>query len=90
MQRVRELVDNVASLGESVTRLRDSVKMAAAIGNAIGPAVAAAVRAFWERGPDGRPAVESTADQPDTKKDTSETASEGEPRDATTSQEEAR
>ena len=69
VQKVRDVVDTVSSLGESVTRLRDSISTAATIGNAVGPAVAAALRAFWDRPSNGRPRVKAsdeTEEKPET------------------------
>ena len=81
VQKARDLVDNVAGLGESVTRLRDSIRTAAVIGNAVGPAVAAAVRAFWQNGSRGKP--------PDASVEPSESGPGEAPRE-TNEQEEAR
>jgi uncharacterized protein YoxC len=85
VQKVREVVDTVASLGDSVTSLRDSIRTAATIGNAVGPAVAAAVRAFMDRPSNGRPRVKGT----DETEEKPETPSR-ETGDETETQEEAR
>lgn len=44
--RVEELVDGLAAVSRMVTQLRDTVRVASAVGAAVAPAVAAAVRAL--------------------------------------------
>jgi uncharacterized protein YoxC len=85
VQKIRDVVDTVSSLGESVTRLRDSIQTAAAIGNAVGPAVAAALRAFWERPSNGGPKIKTpTETEKETENPSQDTG------DETETQEEAR
>jgi hypothetical protein len=69
--RLERLVDGVASATRAVGHLRDGVRVASAVGAAVGPAIAAAVHALRdERGTDGaapRPlqAVETDQMQPE-------------------------
>jgi hypothetical protein len=44
--RIEQLVDGVAAVSRMVSQLRDTVRVASAVGAAMGPAVAAAVHAF--------------------------------------------
>jgi len=46
--RIEQLVDGVAAMSRMVSQLRDTVRVASAVGAAMGPAVAAAVHAFRE------------------------------------------
>ncbi len=46
--RIEQLVDGVAATTRMVTQLRETVRVASALGAAVGPAVAAAVHAFRE------------------------------------------
>lgn len=46
--RIEQLVDGVTAVTGMVNQLRDTVRIASALGAAVGPAVAAAVRAFRE------------------------------------------
>jgi hypothetical protein len=46
--RIEQLVDGVAAVTRTVSQLRDTVRVASAVGAALGPAVAAAVHAFRE------------------------------------------
>lgn len=46
--RIEELVDGIAGVSRAVSQLRDTVRVASALGAAVGPAVAAAVHAFRE------------------------------------------
>jgi hypothetical protein len=46
--RIEQLVDGVAAVSRMVSQLRDTVRVASAVGAAMGPAVAAAVHAFRE------------------------------------------
>jgi len=55
-KKAKPLFDSLSGLGDQLSRLRNSLGTAASIGGALGPAVAAAVRAFLHR-PDGRPAA---------------------------------
>lgn len=52
-KKVKPLIDTVADLGDQAVRLKDSLRTAAAIGSALGPALAAAMRAFVAQ-PDGK------------------------------------
>jgi ABC-type transporter Mla subunit MlaD len=45
-KRAQALFDAVGDIGESVSRLRDSLKTASAVGAALGPAIAAAIGAL--------------------------------------------
>jgi uncharacterized protein YoxC len=47
-ERAQVLFDAVGDIGDSVAKLRDSLKTATAVGAALGPALAAAVGAFTE------------------------------------------
>lgn len=44
--RIEELVDGIAAVTRMVSQLRDTVRIASAVGAAVAPAVAAAVHAF--------------------------------------------
>ncbi len=44
--RIEQLVDGIAAVSRMVSQLRDTVRVATAVGAAMGPAVAAAVHAF--------------------------------------------
>jgi hypothetical protein len=46
--RIEQLVDGVASASRMVSQLRDTVRVASAMGAALGPAVAAAIHSFRE------------------------------------------
>jgi hypothetical protein len=61
-RRVRELMDAVDGLARTVNELRSSAKVASAVGAAVVPAIAAAVRAL--RGPE-EPEGESKAEAQD-------------------------
>ena len=51
--RMEQLVDGLAAAGRMVTQLRDTVRVASAVGAAVAPAVAAAVRALRDDRDDG-------------------------------------
>jgi len=46
--RIEELVDGIAAVSRMVAQLRDTVRVASAVGAAVAPAVAAAINAFRE------------------------------------------
>jgi hypothetical protein len=46
--RIEEVVDGLASVNRIVHQLKDTVRVASAVGAAVGPALAAAVQAFRE------------------------------------------
>ncbi len=46
--RIEQFVDGVATVGRMASQLRDTVRVASAVGAAVAPAVAAAVHAFRE------------------------------------------
>ncbi|HUL59321.1 MAG TPA: hypothetical protein VLU43_08615 [Anaeromyxobacteraceae bacterium] len=46
--RIEQLVDGVAAVTRMVSQLRDTLRVASAVGAALGPAVAAAIHAFRE------------------------------------------
>ena len=52
-KKAKPLFDAAADLGEQLTRLRGSLSTVAALGSALGPALAAAVKAFVTR-PEGK------------------------------------
>jgi uncharacterized protein YoxC len=60
-KRAQVLLDAAGDVGESLKGLRESVRTAAAIGKAVGPALAAAVGALTEM----RPAAEEQPDDTD-------------------------
>ncbi len=54
--RIEQLVDGVTAVTGMVNQLRDTVRIASALGAAVGPAVAAAVNAFRDGRPEAAPA----------------------------------
>jgi ABC-type transporter Mla subunit MlaD len=55
VKRAQTLLDAAGDIGQSMKSLHESLKTATAVGSALGPALAAAIRAFTEmrRGEDG-------------------------------------
>lgn len=51
-RQVADVLQAVQELGQTVRGVRESVKVVSALGAALGPAVAAAIRAFQQRGDD--------------------------------------
>ncbi len=59
IRRAQTLLDAAGDIGRSMKSLHESLKTAIAVGSALGPALAAAIKAFTEmrRGEDGEEAV---------------------------------
>jgi hypothetical protein len=60
--RLQQLVDGITAMSRMVSPLRDTVRVASAVGAAMGPAVAAAVHAFREDREEAAPAPLQTAE----------------------------
>lgn len=68
--RIERLVDDVAAVSRMVSQLRDTVRVASAVGAALGPAAAAAVHAFREDRPAAPPTpLHGAADPPEAQPD---------------------
>jgi uncharacterized protein YoxC len=59
VKRAQSLLDAAGDIGQSMKSLHESLKTATAVGSALGPALAAAIKAFTEmrRGEEGEEAV---------------------------------
>jgi hypothetical protein len=60
--RIEQLVDGVAAVSRVVGQLRDTIRVASAVGAAVGPAVVAAIHAFREEPAPAPPRPTQTAE----------------------------